>query len=140
MNLMMPKKRKFRKAFGGVSKGMSKSGNFLNWGDFGLKATSIGDVKARQIEAARSAIRRAMKRAGMLWIRIFPDVPRSKKPLEVRMGSGKGNVEFWAAPVRPGRILFEIAGVNEDIAMKALELAKSKLSIKSVAISRRSEL
>src|SRR5512138_1771168 len=120
--MLQPKRTKYRKAFKGRIHGNSKGGTALNFGSYGLKAMEPERVTARQIEAARRAITREMKRQGRVWIRIFPDVPVSKKPTEVRMGKGKGSVEFWAARVKPGRILFEIDGVPEDIAREALRL------------------
>src|ERR1700731_1798980 len=137
--LMQPKKTKFRKAFKGRIHGNAKGGFALNFGEFGLKAMEPERVTARQIEAARRALTRHMKRAGRVWIRIYPDVPVSKKPLEVRMGSGKGAPEFWVARVKPGRILFEIDGVSEALAREALELAAAKLPIKTRFIERIAE-
>ena len=120
--MLQPKRTKFRKQFKGRIHGEAKGGSELNFGHFGLKATEPDRVTARQIEAARRALTRHMKRQGRVWIRIFPDVPVSKKPTEVRMGKGKGAVEFWAAKVKPGRIMFEIDGVGEDVAKEALRL------------------
>ncbi len=128
--MLQPKRTKFRKQFKGRISGAAKGGTDLNFGSFGLKALEPERVTARQIEASRRAITRAMKRAGRVWIRIFPDVPVSKKPTEVRMGKGKGAPEFWAAKVKPGRIMFEIDGVAEDVAKEALRLAAMKLPIK----------
>src|SRR6202161_3235680 len=127
--MMQPKKTKFRKAHKGRIKGVATSGASLSFGQFGLKAMAPERLTARQIEAARRAMTRHMKRAGRVWIRIFPDVPVSKKPLEVRMGSGKGTPELWVARVHPGRIMFEIAGVPIEIAKEALALAGPKLRI-----------
>ena len=134
--MLQPKRTKFRKAFKGRIHGVATSGNALDFGQYGLKAMEPERVTARQIEAARRAITRHMKRAGRVWIRIFPDLPVSKKPTEVRMGKGKGSVEFWAAKVKPGRIMFEIDGVNEEIAKEALRLAAMKLPIKCRFVTR----
>ena len=121
--MLAPKKTKFRKAFKGRIKGNAKGATTLTFGSYGLKAMSPGRVTARQIEASRRAITRHMRRSGRVWIRIFPDVPVTMKPAEVRQGKGKGSVEYWAARVKPGRIMFEIDGVPQDIARVALELA-----------------
>src|SRR3954463_14616708 len=137
--MLQPKKTKFRKQFKGRISGTAKGGTDLNFGQFGLKAMEPERVNARQIEAARRAITRAMKRAGRVWIRIFPDVPVSKKPTEVRMGSGKGAPEFWAARVKPGRILFEVDGVSRQVAEEALALAAAKLPIKTRFVARLGE-
>ncbi|MCC6598671.1 MAG: 50S ribosomal protein L16 [Alphaproteobacteria bacterium] len=134
--MLSPKKTKFRKAHKGRIHGLAKSGTMLSFGAYGLKALQPDRITARQIEAARRAITRAMKRQGKVWIRIFPDVPVSKKPLEVRMGSGKGSPEFWAARVRPGRIMFELDGVSEEVAREALALAAMKLPIKTKFVAR----
>lgn len=134
--MMQPKKTKFRRAFKGRIKGLSKGGAALNFGQFGLKALEPERVTARQIEAARRAITREMKRQGRVWIRIFPDVPVSKKPNEVRMGSGKGAPEFWAARVAPGRIMFEIDGVSETVARESLRLGAAKLPIRTKIVTR----
>jgi len=134
--MLSPKRTKYRKAHKGRIHGMAKGGTALNFGQFGLKALEPERVTARQIEAARRAITRAMKRAGRVWIRIFPDVPVSTKPAEVRMGSGKGSPEFWVARVKPGRIMFEIDGVPADIAQNALTLGAAKLPIKTKFITR----
>ena len=134
--MLQPKKTKYRKAFKGRIHGSSKGGFSLNFGSYGLKAVEPERITARQIEAARRAITRQMKRQGRVWIRIFPDVPVTKKPTEVRMGKGKGSVEFWAAKVKPGRIMFEIEGVNEETAKEALRLAAMKLPIKCRFVSR----
>ncbi len=134
--MLQPNKTKFRKAFKGRIHGVATSGNALNFGEYGLKALEPERVSARQIEAARRAMTRHMKRAGRVWIRVFPDVPVSKKPTEVRMGKGKGAPEFWAAKVKPGRIMFEIDGVSQDIAKEALTLAAAKLPIKTRFIAR----
>ena len=134
--MMQPKRTKFRKAFKGRISGLAKGGSDLNFGAFGMKAMEPGRITARQIEAARRAITRHLKRVGRVWIRVFPDLPVSKKPAEVRMGSGKGAPEFWAARVKPGRILFEVDGVNETVARESMELAAAKLPIKCRFISR----
>jgi large subunit ribosomal protein L16 len=134
--MMQPKKTKFRRAFKGRIKGLSHAGAALNFGQFGLKALEPERVTARQIEACRRAITREMKRQGRVWIRIFPDVPVSKKPNEVRMGKGKGAPEFWAARVAPGRIMFEIDGVSEAIARESLRLGAAKLPIKTRIVTR----
>jgi large subunit ribosomal protein L16 len=134
--MLQPKRTKYRKQFKGRIHGEAKGGSELNFGHFGLKATEPDRVTARQIEAARRALTRHMKRQGRVWIRIFPDVPVSKKPTEVRMGKGKGAVEFWAAKVKPGRVMFEIDGVNEDVAKEALRLAAMKLPIKCRFVAR----
>jgi len=133
---MQPKKTKFRRAFKGRIHGTAKAGFTLNFGSFGLKAVEPERVTARQIEAARRAITRHMKRQGKVWIRVFPDVPVSKKPAEVRMGSGKGSPEFWACRVKPGRILFELDGVKSDVAREALSLAAAKLPIRTKFVTR----
>jgi len=134
--MLQPKKTKFRKMHKGRIKGVAKGGTDLNFGAFGLKAMEPERITARQIEAARRALTRHMKRAGRVWIRIFPDVPVSKKPTEVRMGKGKGSVEYWAARVKPGRIMFEIDGVTPEVAKVALELAAAKLPIKTRIVRR----
>jgi large subunit ribosomal protein L16 len=134
--MMQPKKTKFRRAFKGRIKGNTKGGAALNFGEYGLKALEPNRVNAREIEAARRAITREMKRQGRVWIRIFPDVPVSKKPIEVRMGKGKGAPEFWAARVAPGRIMFEVDGVPEAIARESLRLGAAKLSVRTKIVSR----
>ncbi len=134
--MLQPKRTKFRKAHKGRIHGNAKGGTVLNFGSYGLKALQPERVTARQIEAARRAITRHMKRAGRVWIRIFPDVPISSKPTEVRMGKGKGSPEFWAARVHPGRIMFEIDGVGDAIAREALRLGAAKLPIKTRIIQR----
>ena len=134
--MLQPKRTKFRKQFKGRIKGLAKGGSDLNFGSFGLKATEPERVTARQIEAARRAMTRHMKRQGRVWIRIFPDVPVTSNPTEVRMGKGKGSVDFWACKVKPGRVMFEIDGVAEDIAMEALRLAAMKLPIKTRVVQR----
>ncbi|MGB3407919.1 MAG: 50S ribosomal protein L16 [Jannaschia sp.] len=134
--MMQPKRTKFRKQFKGSIKGEAKGGSDLNFGTFGLKATQPERVTARQIEAARRAMTRHMKRQGRVWIRIFPDVPVTSKPVEVRMGKGKGSVDFWACKVKPGRVMFEIDGVTEAVAREALRLAAMKLPIKTRTVVR----
>lgn len=134
--MLQPKRTNFRKAHKGRIKGVAKAGFTLNFGSFGLKAVEPDRVTARQIEAARRAITRHMKRAGRVWIRIFPDVPVSKKPTEVRMGKGKGTPEFWACRVKPGRIMFEIEGVPEELAHEALRLGAMKLPVKTRVVGR----
>src|ERR687894_1070583 len=134
--MLQPKKTKFRKQFKGRIHGTAKGGTDLNFGQFGLKALEPERVNARQIEAARRAITRQMKRQGRVWIRVFPDVPISSKPAEVRMGSGKGSVEYWAARVAPGRILFEIDGVPDDVAREALRLGAAKLPVRTKVVTR----
>src|SRR5512139_4035762 len=134
--MMQPKKTKFRKAHKGRIHGVATSGATLSFGQFGLKAMAPERITARQIEAARRALTRHMKRQGRVWIRIFPDLPVSSKPAEVRMGSGKGAPEFWVARVAPGRILFEVEGVSEEIARHGFALAAAKLPIKTKFVSR----
>ena len=137
--MLSPKRTKYRKAHKGRIHGLAKAGTALNFGAFGLKALEPERITARQIEASRRAITRAMKRAGRVWIRIFPDVPVSTKPAEVRMGSGKGSPEFWVARVKPGRIVFEIDGVSPEIAKTALTLGAAKLPIKTKFVTRLGE-
>ncbi|MBB3810804.1 50S ribosomal protein L16 [Pseudochelatococcus contaminans] len=137
--MLQPKRTKFRKQFKGRIHGEAKGGTDLNFGEFGLKALEPERVTARQIEAARRAITRQMKRQGRVWIRIFPDLPVSDKPAEVRMGKGKGSPDYWAARVKPGRVLFELAGVNEEIAREALRLGAAKLPIKTRFVQRIAE-
>jgi large subunit ribosomal protein L16 len=137
--MLQPKRSKFRKAHKGRIHGIATSGTDLSFGQFGLKALEPERVSARQIEAARRAMTRHMKRAGRVWIRIFPDVPVSKKPIEVRMGKGKGTPEFWVCRVKPGRIMFEVDGVSVEVAREALTLAAAKLPIKTRFIARIAE-
>lgn len=137
--MLQPKRTKFRKQFKGRIHGNSKGGTDLNFGAFGLKAVEPERVTARQIEAARRAITRHMKRAGRVWIRIFPDLPVTSKPTEVRMGKGKGSVDYWACRVAPGRVMFELDGVPEDVAREALRLGAAKLPIKTRFIQRIAE-
>jgi large subunit ribosomal protein L16 len=137
--MLQPARTKYRKAFKGRIHGQAKGGTALNFGSFGLKAVEPERITARQIEAARRAITRAMKRAGRVWIRIFPDVPVTKKPAEVRMGSGKGAPELWVARVKPGRIMFELDGVTPEVAREAFELAAAKLPIGTRFVTRQAE-
>ena len=137
--MLQPKRTKFRKAHKGRIHGNAKGGFSLTFGSYGLKAVEPERVTARQIEATRRAITRHMKRAGRVWIRIFPDLPVSKKPTEVRMGKGKGSPEFWVAKVKPGRIMFEIDGVADDVAREALRLGAAKLPIKTKIVTRPGE-
>ena len=134
--MLQPKRTKFRKQMKGRNRGLAQSGNRVSFGEFGLKATGRGRITARQIEAARRTITRTVKRGGKLWIRVFPDKPVSKKPLEVRMGKGKGNVEYWVAQVQPGRMLYEIEGVTEDLAREAFALAAAKLPVQTAFVKR----
>lgn len=134
--MLQPKRTKFRKQFKGRIHGVATGGASLSFGSYGLKAVEPERVTARQIEAARRAITRHMKRQGRVWIRIFPDVPVTSKPTEVRMGKGKGAVDYWAARVKPGRVVFEIDGVNEEVALEALRLGAAKLPIKTRFVQR----
>ena len=134
--MLQPKRTKFRKMFKGKNRGLAQNGNKVSFGEFGLKATERGRVSARQIEAARRAMTRAVKRGGKIWIRIFPDVPISSKPLEVRMGKGKGNVDYWVSKVQPGTMLYEMEGVSEEMAREAFRLAANKLPIKTTFVIR----
>jgi large subunit ribosomal protein L16 len=134
--MLSPKRTKFRKAHKGRIHGTAKGGFELNFGSYGLKAVEPGRITARQIEAARRAITRHMKRVGKVWIRVFPDVPVSRKPAEVRMGSGKGSPEYWVARIHPGRIMFEIDGVQKNLAIEAFALASAKLPIKARVVTR----
>ena len=127
--MMQPKRTRFRKAFKGRIHGLAKGGTDLNFGAFGMKAMEPGRISARQIEAARRAITRHLKRVGRVWIRVFPDVPVSKKPAEVRMGKGKGSVELWVCRIKPGRIMFEVDGVPEELAAEAIQRGAAKLSV-----------
>ena len=138
--MLMPKRTKFRKAHRGRRRGQARRGSTRDSGDFGLQATTVGWVDSREIEAGRRSITRAIQRSGQVWIRIFPDKPVSEKPAEVRMGSGKGNVEKWIAVVKPGRIIFELAGVEEEMAREALRLASHKLSVRTRVVSRDAEV
>ena len=134
--MLQPKRTKFRKQFKGRNRGLATTGNKVSFGEYGLKAVERGKMTARQIEAARRAMTRYIKRGGKIWIRVFPDVPVSKKPLEVRMGKGKGNVEYWVCKIQPGRVLYEMEGVNESIAREAFRLAAAKLPFKTTFVSR----
>ena len=134
--MLQPKRTKFRKMFKGRNDGLSWSGAAVSFGEYGLKATSHGMLTARQIEAGRRTVTRYVKRGGKLWIRVFPDKPITKKPIEVRMGAGKGSVEFWVAPVQPGRMLYEIEGVDELTAREAFRLAAAKLSVQTQFVTR----
>ena len=129
--LRQPKKTKYRKAQKGRNRGLATTGNKVSFGEFGLAATTRGRVTARQIEAARRAITRSVKRGGKIWIRVFPDKPITKKPLEVRQGKGKGNVEYWVAEVKPGQVLYEMEGVSEELAREAFKLASAKLCVQT---------
>jgi large subunit ribosomal protein L16 len=135
--MLMPKRSKHRKVHRGKMRGKATRGNFIAYGDFALQAMECGWVKSNQIEAARVAINREVKRGGKVWIKIFPDKPVTEKPAETRMGSGKGSVEYWVAVVKPGRVLFEIAGVTEEAAREAMRLASHKLPIKTKFVSRK---
>lgn len=134
--MLQPKRTKYRKQFKGRNNGVATRGTKVSYGEFGLKTLEHGAITARQLEAARRAMSRHIKRGGKVWIRIFPDKPITKKPLEVRQGSGKGNVEYWVALVQPGRVMFEIEGVSEDLAREALGLAAAKLPVKTTFIAR----
>lgn len=134
--MLQPKRTKYRKVQKGRNEGLSWSGAAVSFGEFGLKATTRGQLTARQIEAGRRTISRYVKRGGKLWIRIFPDKPITKKPIEVRMGKGKGAVEYWVAPIQPGRMLYEIEGVSEEAAREAFRLAAAKLSVQTTFVTR----
>jgi large subunit ribosomal protein L16 len=134
--MLQPKKTKFRKQMKGGNRGLAHTGNRVSFGEFGLRATDRGRITARQIEAARRALTRHLKRGGRVWIRIFPDKPITRKPLEVRMGNGKGGVEYWVAQIQPGRMLYEIEGVPEDIAREAFRLAAAKLPVETSFVVR----
>src|SRR6187455_782814 len=134
--MMQPKRTRFRKQFKGNLKGSSHRGSSVAFGEYGLKATGRSRMTARELEAARRAMTRYVKRGGQVWIRVFPDVPITKKPLEVRMGSGKGNIEYYVARVLPGKVLFEMEGVTEEIAREAFRLAASKLSVDTMFVKR----
>ncbi len=134
--MMQPKRTKYRKQHKGRNKGLAQRGSAVSFGDYGLKAVERSRMTAREIEAARRAMTRYVKRGGQVWIRVFPDVPITKKPLEVRMGSGKGNVEYYVARVQPGKVLFEMEGVTEAIAREAFRLAASKLSVDTMFVKR----
>mgnify|MGYP000676981187 FL=1 len=134
--MLQPKRTKFRKQQKGRNRGLAQVGNRVSFGEYGLKATTRGFITARQIEAARRAITRYVKRGGKLWIRVYPDKPITKKPVEVRMGKGKGNVEYWVAPIQPGRVLYEIQGVTEEQAREAFRLASAKLAVQTTFVKR----
>jgi large subunit ribosomal protein L16 len=134
--MLQPKRTKFRKQQKGRNRGLAVRGSKVSFGEFGLKATGRGRLTARQIEAARRAMTRHIKRGGKIWIRVFPDKPISKKPLEVRQGKGKGNVEYWIAQVQPGRMLYEMEGVSEEVAREAFRLAAAKLPVSTAFVSR----
>jgi large subunit ribosomal protein L16 len=132
--MLQPKRTKFRKTHKGRNRGLANTGNEVSFGTFGLKATSRGQLTARQIEAARRAMTRHVKRQGKIWIRVFPDQPITEKPLEVRMGKGKGNVEYWVCPIQPGKVLYEMDGVPEALAREAFALAAAKLSVQTTFV------
>jgi large subunit ribosomal protein L16 len=134
--MLMPKRTKFRKQFKGKNRGLALNGNEVSFGEFGLKSIERGNLTSRQIEAARRAITRRVKRGGKLWIRVFPDTPITQKPLEVRMGKGKGSVEYWVAKIQPGKMLYEIEGVTEEVAREAFSLAAAKLPVKTTFVTR----
>ncbi len=134
--MLQPKRTKFRKQQKGRNRGLAQTGNRVSFGEYGLKATTRGNLSARQIEAARRAITRHVKRGAKIWIRVFPDKPITKKPLEVRQGKGKGNVEYWVCPVKPGKVLYEMEGVDEQVAREALRLAAAKLPVQTSFVSR----
>ena len=134
--MLQPKRTKFRKMFKGRNRGLAQNGNRVSFGEFGLKATARGRVTARQIEAARRAMTRHVKRTGKIWIRVFPDTPISNKPLEVRMGKGKGNVDHWVAKIQPGSVLYEMEGVSEELAREAFKLAAAKLPVSTTFVTR----
>lgn len=134
--MLQPKRSKFRKQHTGRNRGLAQRGSSVSFGEYGLKATGRGRITARQIEAARRTITRRVKRGGKLYIRVFPDKPITKKPLEVRMGKGKGNVEYWVALVQPGRMLYEIEGVTEELAREAFKLASAKLPVATTFVKR----
>jgi len=134
--MLQPKKTKFRKQMKGRNRGLATVGNKVSFGEFGLKATTRGRITARQIEAARRAMTRYVKRGGKIWIRIFPDKPITKKPIEVRQGKGKGNVEYWVSQIQPGRMLYEMEGVPESIAREAFKLAAAKLPVQTTFVCR----
>lgn len=134
--MMQPKRTRYRKQQKGRNRGLATTGNRVSFGEYGLKATTRGRITARQIEAARRAITRRVKRGAKIWIRIFPDKPITKKPLEVRQGKGKGNVEYWVARIQPGRMLYEMQGVDEELAREAFRLAAAKLPVQTTFVSR----
>ena len=134
--MLLPKRTKFRKQFKGKNRGLAQVGNEVSFGEFGLKSLERGNLTSRQIESARRAITRKVRRGGNLWIRVFPDTPITTKPLEVRMGKGKGSVEYWVAKIQPGKMLYEIEGVSEEIAREAFGLAAAKLPVKTTFVTR----
>ena len=134
--MLLPKKTKYRKVRKGKNEGNATRGNYVAFGDYGLQSQGNNDITSRQIEASRQAMTRHIKRGGKIWIRIFPDKPITKKPLEVRMGKGKGNVEYWVALIQPGKVLYEIQGVSEEVAREAFRLASAKLSVKTTFVCR----
>ena len=134
--MLQPKRTKFRKQQKGRNRGLAQRGSKVSFGEYGLKATERGRMTARQVEAARRTITRYVKRGGKIWIRVFPDVPITKKPIEVRQGKGKGNVEYWIAQIQPGRMLYEIEGVSEEVARQAFQLAAAKLPFKTTFVAR----
>jgi large subunit ribosomal protein L16 len=134
--MLQPKRTKFRKMHKGRNRGLAQNGNKVSFGTFGLKATGLGRMTARQIEAARRAMTRHVKRQGKIWIRVFPDKPITEKPLEVRMGKGKGSVEYWVAEIQPGKVLYEMEGVSEELAREAFDLAARKLPFKTTFVTR----
>lgn len=134
--MLQPKRTKYRKQQKGRNRGLALRGNTVAFGEYALKATTRGQITARQIEAARRAMTRHVKRGGKIWIRIFPDVPVTKKPLEVRMGSGKGNIEYWVAKIPPGKVLYEMEGVSEEVAREAFRLAAAKLPVQCTFVAR----
>jgi large subunit ribosomal protein L16 len=134
--MLQPKRTKYRKQQKGRNRGLAQRGNKVSFGEFGLKATTRGQLTSRQIEAARRALTRFIKRGGRVWIRVFPDKPITRKPLEVRMGSGKGNPEFWVAPIKPGAVLYEMEGINEAEAREAFKLAAAKLPVRTTFVTR----
>ena len=135
--MLQPKRTKYRKQMKGKNRGLASQGNKVSFGEYGLKATDRGRITARQIEAARKAMTRHIRREGKIWIRIFPDKPITKKPLEVRQGKGKGNVEYWVAQIQPGKILYEMSGVDENLAKEALKLAAAKLPVDTKFVTRK---
>lgn len=138
--MLSPKKVKHRKVFKGRSRGAAQRGSSISFGEYALKATSNGKMTSQQIEAARIAINRKIKRGGQVWIRVFPDKPVTKKPAETRMGKGKGSPEYWVAPIKPGRIIYEVGGVEEELAVRALQLAAAKLPFPTKVVTRRTTL
>jgi large subunit ribosomal protein L16 len=134
--MLLPKRTKFRKVQKGRNRGLAQTGSSVSFGEFGLKSVDRGNLTSRQIESARRALTRSVKRGGKIWIRVFPDKPITQKPLEVRMGKGKGSVEYWVAQIQPGKILYEIQGVSEEAAREAFALASAKLPVKTVFVKR----